>query len=100
MCVCVCVVSVDAAPRPTHLLSPPPSSPPPPPCQVKQNNTLLRARRLRANAHFVPASAFASRKQFFLNKETGVLCEKMEVNNPNNPFFPSVATPFLPYVNT
>ena len=52
--------------------------------QIQQNNQLMRARRLRANAGFIPASAFASRKQFFLQKETGVLMQKMDAPNPMN----------------
>lgn len=49
--------------------------------QVKQNNQLMRARRLRANAHFLSSGAFAARKHFFVSKESGVLCEKIEPPN-------------------
>jgi hypothetical protein len=50
--------------------------------QVQQNNQLMRSRRLRANAGFIPSSAFAARKQFFVNKDSGILMQKMEAPNP------------------
>lgn len=50
--------------------------------QVKRNNQLMRARRLRANAQYIPVSAFTARKHFFVQKETGVLMQKMEAPNP------------------
>lgn len=50
--------------------------------QVQQNNQLMRARRLRANAGFIPSTAFGARKQFFVHKENGVLMQKMEAPNP------------------
>jgi len=50
--------------------------------QVKRNNQLMRARRLRANAQYIPATAFTARKHFFVQKETGVLMQKMEAPNP------------------
>ena len=50
--------------------------------QVQQNNQLMRARRLRANAQYIPVAAFAARKQFFVNKDNGVFMQKMEAPNP------------------
>jgi len=50
--------------------------------QVQHNNQLMRARRLRANAGWVPASAFAARKHYFLEKDNGVLMQKHEAPNP------------------
>ena len=50
--------------------------------QVQQNNQLMRARRLRANAQYIPVAAFAARKQFFVNKDIGVFMQKMEAPNP------------------
>ena len=38
----------------------------------------MRSRRLRANGHFIPYSAFAARKSFFVTKETGILMQKQE----------------------
>jgi len=49
---------------------------------VKQNNQLMRCRRLRANASFIPATSFATRRQFFVAKDTGVLMQKHEAPNP------------------
>jgi hypothetical protein len=49
---------------------------------VQHNNQLMRARRLRANAGWVPASAFAARKHFFLEKDKGMLMQKHEAPNP------------------
>lgn len=51
--------------------------------QVKQNNMLGRARRLRANSSFIPHAAFASRKNYFCHKDSdeskcGVLARKQE----------------------
>ena len=42
----------------------------------------MRARRLRANAQYIPVAAFAARKQFFVNKDNGVFMQKMEAPNP------------------
>ena len=50
--------------------------------QVQQNNQLMRSRRLRANAGFIPGTAFAARKQFFVHKDSGILMQKMEAPNP------------------
>jgi hypothetical protein len=50
--------------------------------KVKQNNQLMRARRLRANAHFIPFAAFQERKKFFCEKEKGILMQKMDAPNP------------------
>ena len=50
--------------------------------QVQHNNQLLRARRLRANSIYIPASAFAARKHYFVGKEHGLLMQKMEAPNP------------------
>merc|ERR1712087_378564 len=50
--------------------------------QVQHNNQLLRARRLRANSVYIPATAFMSRKHYFLAKDSGVLMQKMEAPNP------------------
>merc|ERR1719197_2137283 len=50
--------------------------------QVKLNNQLMRSRRLRANGHYIPHSAFAARKNFFVTKETGILMQKQEAPNP------------------
>lgn len=55
---------------------------PPNPTQVQHNNQLMRARRLRANAPYIPHASFASRRQYFCNKETGILAQKMEAANP------------------
>eukprot|EP00316_Scyphosphaera_apsteinii_P013770 CAMPEP_0119300158 /NCGR_PEP_ID=MMETSP1333-20130426/2156_1 /TAXON_ID=418940 /ORGANISM="Scyphosphaera apsteinii, Strain RCC1455" /LENGTH=222 /DNA_ID=CAMNT_0007301835 /DNA_START=181 /DNA_END=849 /DNA_ORIENTATION=- len=55
---------------------------PPNRVQVQQNNQLMRARRLRANAPYIPASAFATRKSFFVTKDSGILMQKMEAPNP------------------
>ena len=40
--------------------------------QVKNNNQLMRARRLRANAAYIPGAAFSARKHYFCQKETGL----------------------------
>ena len=56
-----------------------------PPVDIKQvahNNNLMRARRLRANASYVPHHAFAQRKQYFCHGETGILKQKFEAVNP------------------
>mmetsp|Transcript_15865 Transcript_15865/g.48159 ORF Transcript_15865/g.48159 Transcript_15865/m.48159 type:complete len:253 (-) Transcript_15865:368-1126(-) len=49
---------------------------------VQQNNTLMRSRRLRANAGWVPPAAFAARKHYFVEKEKGLLMQKQEAPNP------------------
>ena len=54
----------------------------PNPKQVLHNNQLMRARRLRGNASYIPYASFASRRNFFCHKETGVLAQKMEAANP------------------
>jgi len=50
--------------------------------QVKQNNQLMRCRRLRANGHFLPANAYYARKNFFVNKEQGILMQKQKAPDP------------------
>ena len=55
---------------------------PPKPEQVLQNNQLMRARRLRANATFIPHAAFAGRRHYFCDKGSGILMQKMEALNP------------------
>lgn len=50
--------------------------------QVKLNNQLMRSRRLRANGHFIPHSAFGTRKNAFLEKDKGMLMQKHEAPNP------------------
>jgi len=50
--------------------------------QVQQNNQLMRARRLRANAAYIPHSSFISRKHYFCDKSSGVLAQKFEAPNP------------------
>jgi len=50
--------------------------------QVQHNNQLLRARRLRANSVYIPASAFAARKHYFVGSDTAILKQKMEAPNP------------------
>ena len=55
---------------------------PPNVTQVLQNNQLMRARRLRANAAYIPHSAFTARKHYFCDKATGVLAQKFDAPNP------------------
>lgn len=55
---------------------------PPKPNQVKLNNQLMRARRLRANAAYIPHSAFNARRHYFCQKETGLLMQKQEAPDP------------------
>lgn len=55
---------------------------PPNQTQVMHNNQLMRARRLRANACYIPASAFHARRKFFCHKEDGILMQKHEAPNP------------------
>jgi len=55
---------------------------PPNPKQVQHNNQLMRARRLRANAVYIPYGSFAGRRNYFCHKESGVLAQKMEAANP------------------
>jgi hypothetical protein len=55
---------------------------PPKPEQVLHNNQLMRVRRLRANAAYIPHASFAARKHYFCNKDSGVLMQKMEAANP------------------
>ena len=50
--------------------------------QVKHNNMLMRARRLRANASFIPQASITARRHYYSNKDTGVLLQKMEAPNP------------------
>ena len=50
--------------------------------QVLHNNQLMRARRLRGNAAYVPHNAFAGRRHYFCDKGSGVLMQKMEAANP------------------
>ena len=50
--------------------------------QVGHNNQLMRARRLRANAMYVPQHAFAARKHYFCHAETGILKQKMDKVDP------------------
>ena len=50
--------------------------------QVANNNQLMRARRLRGNATYLPHHGFASRKQYFCHPETGVLKQKFDAPNP------------------
>lgn len=50
--------------------------------QVAQNNQLMRARRLRANASYIPHHAFAARKHYFCHGETGILKQKMDKPDP------------------
>merc|ERR550537_1605179 len=50
--------------------------------QVKHNNQLMRARRLRANSTYIPHSSFTARKHFFCDKSSGVLGQKFEAPNP------------------
>ena len=52
------------------------------PDMVLHNNQLMRARRLRANASYIPQSAFTARKHYFCAKDTGILMKKMEAVNP------------------
>lgn len=49
---------------------------------VERNNTLMRARRLRANARFLPPAAFAMRKRYFIDDNAGVLNQKIDAPNP------------------
>ena len=49
--------------------------------QVKHNNQLMRARRLRANAAYIPHSAFAARKHYFC-ADGGVLKQKFDAPDP------------------
>ena len=51
---------------------------------VKINNQLMRCRRLRGNAAMIPQGAFASRKQYFIHKQDGILAQKFEAPNPMN----------------
>ncbi len=50
--------------------------------QVLHNNQLMRARRLRANASYIPQASFAARRHYYCNKDSGVLMQKMEAPNP------------------
>jgi len=49
---------------------------------VQQNNQLMRARRLRANAAYIPHAAFTARKHYFCDKSSGVLAQKFDAPNP------------------
>ena len=55
---------------------------PPSRTQILQNNQLMRARRLRANACYIPAASFYARKKFFCQKDDGILMQKHEAPNP------------------
>ena len=55
---------------------------PPNPQMMLHNNQLMRARRLRANAAYIPHSSFVARRHYFLSKDSGVLMQKMEAVNP------------------
>merc|ERR1719453_1263060 len=55
---------------------------PPDPKQVRNNNQLMRARRLRANAAYIPQHGFNSRKTYFCEKESGLLMQKFDAPNP------------------
>jgi len=55
---------------------------PPDATKILQNNQLMRARRLRANAAYIPCSGFTARKHYFCDKGSGVLMQKMEAPNP------------------
>merc|ERR1719453_3041284 len=55
---------------------------PPDPKQVRNNNQLMRARRLRANAAYIPHQGFASRKAYFCQKDGGILMQKFDAPNP------------------
>jgi hypothetical protein len=50
--------------------------------QVRHNNQLMRARRLRANAAYIPHSSFTARKHYFCDKSSGVLAQKFDAPNP------------------
>jgi len=54
----------------------------PNPTQILQNNQLMRARRLRANACYIPAASFHTRRKVFCHKDDGVLMQKHEAPNP------------------
>jgi len=49
---------------------------------VLHNNQLMRARRLRANAAYIPQASFSARRTYFCHKENGLLMQKMEAPNP------------------
>ena len=55
---------------------------PPDPKQVMHNNQLMRARRVRANAAYIPHQGFSSRKMYFCQKDGGILMQKFEAVNP------------------
>ena len=44
--------------------------------QVQQNNQLMRARRLRANAQYIPVAAFAARNNSLSTRTTASSCRK------------------------
>ena len=50
--------------------------------QVQQNNQLMRARRTRANAAYIPHASFTARKHYFCSKDGGVLTQKFDAPNP------------------
>ena len=50
--------------------------------QVKNNNNLMRCRRLRANAAYIPHASFTARKHYFCDKSSGILAEKFDAPNP------------------
>jgi hypothetical protein len=49
---------------------------------LKQKMLLQRTRYIRENAHFIPVSAFKSRKDMLVAPETGLLQQKVEMANP------------------
>mmetsp|Transcript_42062 Transcript_42062/g.51001 ORF Transcript_42062/g.51001 Transcript_42062/m.51001 type:complete len:260 (+) Transcript_42062:177-956(+) len=51
---------------------------------VREGQALIRARRLRENAGYLPRVAFGAKKLFFTDKETGLLYEKKN-DKPANP---------------
>jgi hypothetical protein len=51
--------------------------------QTKQAMALGRSRRLRANARYIPGSAFQARRQYFSHPTSGVFSQKLEA--PPNP---------------
>jgi len=52
---------------------------------VQQSQTLLRSRRLVANAHRLPPAAFESRRNQFGNKESGVLAVTGNADSAQSP---------------
>jgi len=46
--------------------------------QVKQSMALMRSRRLRANARYIPEEAYHARRHYFSHPTTGVFSQKLE----------------------